>query len=146
MKKSAIKLISGVFLVILLGIVLFYNSSSKPAVIRRVERDEQKLHEIAEQIIIAGEVGENAAYHGYSIDYYPSTDMVEVTVKAGGFGSSTYYSGFYFSPKDEPLGFQGIALNFSQDGSGWRWDEPEGDNWEYTEKICDNWYWFEMHF
>lgn len=139
-------MILGVFFVILLGILLSLNLYSKHAVIRRVERDEQKLQEMVEQIITAGEVGENAAYRGYSVVYYPSTKMVEFTVKAGGFGSSTHYSGFYFSVSGEPLGFQGTGLNFTQEGSGWKWDEPDGDNWEYTEKICENWYWFEIHF
>ena len=56
------------------------------------------------------------------------------------------YKGFYYSPENQPLGFQGTDMDFIEDGQGWRWKEEDGDNWDYTEKIMDKWYFFEMHF
>lgn len=65
-----------------------------------------------------------------------------------GFGlvpSSIYY-GFYYTSKDEPVGFQAVPVEFRKDGDGWRWEEQGGDNWQYTRKIAEHWYYYKAGF
>lgn len=38
--------------------------------------------------------------------------MVDFWCSGSGLGSATSYSGFYYSPKDIPLGFQGADMDF----------------------------------
>ena len=64
-----------------------------------------------------------------------------------GFGSSLLhgrqYYGCYYSPDDEPRGFQSVEVTLVPDGENcWTW-HAEGDNRGMTKKIQDRWYYFE---
>lgn len=72
--------------------------------------------------------------------------MIQFTGLSKGLGSSTVYTGFYFSADGSPKGFQGTEMMYSPNGTGWYWKEEHGDNYAYTEEIIEKWYWFEMHF
>jgi hypothetical protein len=61
--------------------------------------------------------------------------MVDFWCGGYGLGSSTSYSGFYYSPDDIPLGFQGTAMDLVKYDSGWKYKELDSDNQYYTEKI-----------
>jgi len=66
----------------------------------------------------------------------------------GGFGlvpSSTYW-GVIYAMEDLPTGFQGLAVDFTREGEGWRWQEENGDNTCCVVKLADHWYWYEMSF
>lgn len=53
------------------------------------------------------------------------------------------YYGCYFSPDDEPRGFQSVEVTLVPDGENcWTW-HAEGDNRGMTKKIQDRWYYFE---
>ena len=51
--------------------------------------------------------------------------------------------GCYYSPDDEPRGFQSVEVTLVPDGENcWTW-RAEGDNRGMTKKIQDRWYYFE---
>ena len=51
--------------------------------------------------------------------------------------------GCYYSPDDEPRGFQSVEVTLVPDGENcWTW-HAEGDNRGMTKKIQDRWYYFE---
>ena len=53
------------------------------------------------------------------------------------------YYGCYYSPDDEPRGFQSVEVTLVPDGENcWTW-HAEGDNRGMTKKIQDRWYSFE---
>ena len=53
------------------------------------------------------------------------------------------YYGCYYSPDDEPRGFQSAEVTLVPDGENcWTW-HAEGDNRGMTKKIQDRWYYFE---
>ena len=53
------------------------------------------------------------------------------------------YYGCYYSPDDEPRGFQSAEVTLVPDGENcWTW-RAEGDNHCMTRKIRDKWYYFE---
>ncbi len=53
------------------------------------------------------------------------------------------YYGCYYSPYDEPRGFQSVEVTLVPDGENcWTW-RAEGDNRGMTKKIQDRWYYFE---
>lgn len=53
------------------------------------------------------------------------------------------YYGCYYSPDDEPRGFQSMEVTLMPDGENcWTW-HAEGDNRGMTKKIQDRWYYFE---
>lgn len=53
------------------------------------------------------------------------------------------YYGCYYSPDDEPRGFQSVEVTLVPDGENrWTW-RAEGDNHGMTKKISDKWYYFE---
>lgn len=129
-----------------LGLLLIPDCPSQSEVTRQVTEDLTRLEELAGAILEAGEVSPEMSYKNYEIACYPEKGMVEFQGPGWGLGSSTRYTGFYYSASGDPLGFQGSQPTFTRDGEGWRWEEPAGDNWEYTQEITPNWYWFEMHF
>ena len=53
------------------------------------------------------------------------------------------YYGCYYSPDDEPRGFQSVEVTLVPDGENcWTW-RAEGDNHGITKKISVKWYYFE---
>ena len=53
------------------------------------------------------------------------------------------YYGCYYSPDDEPRGFQSVEVTLMPDGENcWTW-HAEGDTRGMTKKIQDRWYYFE---
>ena len=53
------------------------------------------------------------------------------------------YYGCFYSPDDEPRGFQSVEVTLVPDGENcWTW-HAEGDNRGMTKKIQDRWYYFE---
>lgn len=121
-------------------------NSIKPSIKRTVNSHTDTLAALADDIAENGSVGDCSFKGAEQISYWPETGMVEFVYYSFGLGSSMSYYGFYYSPQDMPLGFQGTWAEFTTDGEGWRWEEENGDNWEYTERISDGWFFFEIHF
>lgn len=118
---------------------------SKAFVTRYIQNNILELEDYVGDIIDSGEI-HSKSFYKWDVAYYPAQKMVQFTVASGGFASSHWYKGFYYSQADKPLGFQGAELNFDETAAGWEWNETDGDNNEYTERITANWYWFEMNF
>jgi len=126
--------------------VIIFNPSAKHNVVKYVKHNNEELTATAENIIEEN-ITVNAEYNSWRVDYYKKSDtpVVEFTVSSFGIVPSSHYKGFYYSPDDVPIGYQGVKTEFLQNGSRWEYSYG-GDNTGFTEKICDNWYWFEMKF
>ena len=128
--------------ILLAGLAVFFlRPVTKTAISSYVQRHLQDL-----ESFVAGESSGGDEYNGWSVSRNAKTGMVQFDV--GGFGlvPSSSYWGFYYSPGDEPMGFDGAEVEFTESGKGWLWQEEKGDNRNYTEKITDNWYYFKAEF
>ena len=76
---------------------------------------------------------------GFAVHIYTTTS---VFYERDGIG----YRGVFYSASGQPVGFQGIEMDFYPCGGHWYWAQETGDNWMHTEHITGNWYWYEMHF
>ena len=74
----------------------------------------------------------------------PPESFVEFTCDGWGFGSSTSYYGFYYSPAG-PEPFQGAEVELTPQNGGYAW-QGEGDNWGVTRALGQGFYYFEVHF
>lgn len=126
--------------------IMFFQFAQKPVAIWYVENHNDELTQYAEDLIQNGLNGESDTNGWCRVTYWAGNGMVEFIAGGSGLGSSTVYRGIYYSIYDIPIGFRGVNMAYTSDGSGWMWSEKDGDNWEYTEKILDHWYWFEVHF
>lgn len=127
-------------------LIIQKNNASKDNIIRYFKMNQQELSFLAEEMILNSKEDTHKTYEEYDVFYWQKNNMVEFIVKKQGIGSANHYKGFYYSPTDKPIGFQGNIVQFRSDGNGWIWEDAIGDNWEYTEKIKECWYYYEMHF
>lgn len=111
-----------------------------------VKANRSDLESFSADIIKNNPSDTRTAYHGWDVCYWKDARMVEFQATAFGIGSSTCYCGFYYSPDDSLLGFQGTDVDFIKDGDNWKWEEKQGDNKEYLKKIAKNWYWYKIYF
>lgn len=144
-KKTAAIITFIVCLMIIVYVLLSHNSTSKSAIISYVQNNKSNL-EMYIQAIDTSKGPYTDVYNNWNVAYYQNSGMFQFLVSAGGIGSSSKYSGFYYSPQNIPMGYQEQNIDLQKNESGWQWNEPNGDNHYYTEKITDNWYWFEMDF
>jgi len=145
MKKNI--LICFVFILVLALVAVFLLCrNSKPLVINYIYKHHTELEQFAESIIVNNHYNMSSTYNGWEVYYWQENDMVEFVVRRRGIVSASTYEGFYYSPDDRPIGFQGRELEFTEGPDGWRWEEIGGDNWNYTEKVAEKWYWFKMSF
>lgn len=119
---------------------LFLGRGTKPTALRYVKEHVSELESFAARMIQNGDT--EATYQDWDVSHWENTDMVEFIVEARGIVPASSYQGFYYSPHDKPLGFQGVEVTLYETDTGWAW-EGTGDNSGYTEKIMENWYWFE---
>lgn len=144
-KKAVIAMAVAICLLALVAVLVARSSGSKSAAMSYVQENMSEL-ETYVQGIDADEGVYYDTYDGWDVTYYQNTGVVEFLASARGLGSASQYSGFYYSPQNVPVGFQGAELELVAGDSGWQWSESGGDNHYYTERIADNWYWFEMGF
>lgn len=150
--KSAtlILLLCIIFLLIYFSVSHFVSQvsyfGSQASISLKVKNSESKLTKMA-VAIKDSKSADGYSFSGvHAINYWDNCEMVDFWCSGCGLGSATSYSGFYYSPKDIPLGFQGTDMDFMESGSGWKYQEAGGDNCYYTEKITDNWYYYKMFF
>ena len=127
-------------------LILFWWTAPEQRVSRFVARYGAELAEILkdEPPGIPTDVPEKlgGVNYRYSHDWLGEHPMDEFF-----FGSSLLhgrqYYGCYYSPYDEPRGFQSVEVTLVPDGENcWTW-RAEGDNRGMTKKIQDRWYYFE---
>ena len=122
--------------------VLFIWSSPEQKVDRFVAKNAEVLEESLGTDLSGGYPG------GLGIQYYNCWgEDSGHPIGEFGFGSSLLhgrqYYGCYYSPDDEPRGFQSVEVTLMPDGENcWTW-HAEGDNRGMTKKIQDRWYYFE---
>ena len=117
----------------------------KPSITEIVKNNNIELTKIAEDIINNKSVGEHTFKNVWEISYHENSNTVEFFCNGSGLDSETYDEGFYYSPLNKPLGFQGENVEFIKYGKGFKYIGV-GDNWQYTEKIMDKWYLYKAHF
>lgn len=121
--------------------VLFIWSSPEQKVDRFVAKNAETL-EAALYEDLSGDYSQGAGVQYTCWGQYGEHPIGEFS-----FGSSLLhgrqYYGCYYSPYDEPRGFQSAEVTLVPDGENcWTW-RAEGDNRGMTKKIQDRWYYFE---
>lgn len=145
MKRKIYIFLSFLAVLLVLTCVWVPYSHSKNYIQNYIRKNADELTDYADKTIETRPT-QSSRYHGWEVSYYDTTDMVQFLVFGWGLAPSTKYRGFFYSPDDIPLGFQGTTVEFEPSGNGWVWEEEQGDNRQYVEKIVDCWYWFEMEF
>ena len=137
-------LLCGVAITGILCVVILQKGSTKSEIFDYVQENQVDLERFAVELIRVN--GKDAKYRNWPVAYYEDVRTVEFLTKGSGLGPVTSYEGFYYSENDVPVGFQGVELDFIQDGDGWIWRESNGDNCNQTERITEHWFWFKMSF
>ncbi|WP_283608027.1 hypothetical protein [Faecalispora anaeroviscerum] len=145
-KRPVLLLLFLLLFLLSISLAAVFLSGTKGSIVSRVKNNEAHLTEIASSVIERGSA-EGVSVSGVEeIVYYADSEMVEFLCGGSGLGSSTSYSGFYYSPSDIPLGFQGEPITLTKTDTGWSYEEAGGDNHYETEKIIDCWYYYHMSF
>lgn len=134
--------------VLLAGLaVFFFRPVTKIGITSYVKRNVESLEDYVAEVTKTeyGTFG-YGEYNEWIVSLDTKTGMVQFDTVGFGIVPSSSHWGFYYSPEDKPLGFDGTDVEFKESGKGWLWQEENGDNRNYTEKITDNWYWFKMEF
>ena len=81
----------------------------------------------------------------------PSENYVEFYCGGSGIGSQTNYTGFFFTPDDDPFAmWPDSAALFVETAEGWEYRErdhnPGGDNLFRSRKLAPYYYYFYTHF
>lgn len=148
MKKRVCQIILWCLLgTLIAGALLFFASGTKWFARLYVQLRREALTQYAHSLL-AGKATVSTTYGPWTVTCWGDKDtpLVEFVTSSFGIVPSGNYKGFYYSPADQPMGFQGSDMDFTPSGNGWYWEEPDGDNQEYTEKIIKFWYWFEFQF
>lgn len=132
--------------VIFILAIAFLFGNTKSGIFLTVKSNQSELTHFAEGLLQSDRTISVVHYKHKNWKIYRYSDHVDFIVTAFGLAPSTVYKGFYYSPSDSLVGFQGANHIFTEYGDGWIYREDDGDNTEYLEKIADNWYWFEMYF
>ena len=119
---------------------------SKEAAARILERNGERLAALAQRIMETGTVPEEPAIPGVERVSYLPPGWVEFCTATRGPLPGSSYCGFYYSPGNDPLGYQGTKMELATKGPGWTWEEPGGDNRYYTEALQDQWFYYSISF
>ena len=151
MKKPIIILLS-VTLVVLLALVIFttfISSDPKSEINDYVIENRNNLNDYVVRLLNEKQDDYHGEYDTMTVDLWKDCNMVEFSKDRWCFGiaPASTYRGFYYSPEDVPLGFQGAALEFKSVENGWESKPYPGSSiHEYTERITDNWFFYEVKF
>lgn len=88
----------------------------------------------------------NDTHYGFwRISVYPEDNMVQFMTGGSGLVSNSTYEGFYYSPENTHIPFQGVDVELSVNGDFARWTDGM-DNYGTSIRLLENWFWFEAHF
>ncbi|MCR5432401.1 MAG: hypothetical protein K6E95_07585 [Lachnospiraceae bacterium] len=153
MKKKAILISAAgvvvVVLLVLLVVNIFDNSDLKSELKDYILENREDLEAYVGDLIASKTDDSRDTFDGITVDYWKRNKMVEFSKTGWGAGivPASTYRGFYYSPDDKPLGFQGTSLSYVEDGAGWKSkDYPGSSIREYTERLADHWFWYEVKF
>ncbi len=151
MKKPIIILLS-VTLVVLLALVIFttfISSDPKSEINDYVIENRTDLNNYVTRLLSEKIDDHHGEFDGMKVDLWKNRNVVEFSKDRWCFGivPASTYRGFYYSPENVPLGFQGAALEFKSVENGWESEPYPGSSiHEYTERITDNWFFYEVKF
>lgn len=80
---------------------------------------------------------------------YESDEYIDFSCGGSGFGSNTYYYGFFYSPEDSLTAWNGGACpadELYEYENGYKYQQTDGDNEYYVEKIGEHFFYYEAHF
>lgn len=145
-KHPILLLFLAVCLLISIPVGSVWYPGTKGAIVSRVKNNEAQLTEVASSVIERGSAQGASVPGVWEIVYSPEREVVEFLCGGFGLAPSSSYTGFYYSPSDVPLGFQGEVMPLVKTDTGWSYEQVNGDNQYETEKIVDRWYYFHMSF
>lgn len=150
MKNNRKKVFIIIAVVLFVFVLLFFSpriakTISKSSTFSYVQNNQTELTETVNKII-SGDAGYPYNHDKYIVYYSAASPkpIVEFVGYSFGIVPSGFYTGFYYSPENIPVRFQGSGTAMEPSKNGWAYTEM--GNRGYTEKICDNWYWFEFYF
>jgi hypothetical protein len=151
MQKSSKKFIGivagiavGIPFIALLIFVLINSYDYKGYVFDYVNENKAALEQVAARLSASGE-NAREDFDGHTVNYWHNAKKTEFSMYVKGMVTSGTYGGFYYSPQDKPLGFQGAPAAFTEQPDG-TFTCERSDNTEYTERITENWFWYEAKF
>lgn len=100
---------------------------------------------LAETVLKTGEVPEDAFFEGVETISYTAPNWVDFCTGARDGSPDPAYCGFYYTPEDRPMGYQGKDMELTAKNSGWGWQDPNGGEY-YTQRIRSRWFYYEMYF
>ena len=108
----------------------------------------ERFEAVADQMLEAGNYDSLTVPNGVkSVEYYGTrSGCVDFWMGGAGLVPASSYWGIVFTVEDEPVGFQGVDLEYTWDGEGWYWHEENGDNRCCVTKLSDHWYLYQMWF
>ena len=85
---------------------------------------------------------------------YSNVHYVECSCGGSGMGSQTNYTGFFYTPHDDPFAMWrsyvspgGLsAKDFTETEDGWVYRQPQGDNEFIAKKLAPGYYYFFEHY
>ena len=152
MKKAIIISLLSVALVVLLALVIFTTFISlnpKEEIHDYVLENRVELNDYVIRLLSEKADDYHGEFDTMTVDLWKGCNMVEFSKTRWGFGivPASTYRGFYYSPENVPIGFQGAALEFRPVENGWESKPYPGSSIrEYTERIADNWFFYEVKF
>lgn len=146
--KVIIAIIATLAIIIAIAFLVLFWGSAKRRTFQYVSNHREELEEFSETLLSQCKESNHAdaVYNRIQANAWKKSQMVEFIVRRRGIVPGSIYSGFYYSPKDVPIGYNGVKVQWTGTDTGWTWREKDGDNWEHTERIMEKWFWFEMHF
>ncbi len=142
MKKPVLAALALTFIIIFSSCSM--NLTNKNAIIDVFNKNEESITEAVE----SGNFYDAMEIKGiYEVSVYQN--YVDFQCGATGIVPSSSYYGFFYSPYNDPaviLGSGHTVDEFTQEGDGFIWNEPEGDNEFYVEKLAECFFYYEMHF
>lgn len=147
-RKWKTGMIVGIVLVVLISgfILSIALNPTKQAIFMRVQNSRAELESFAVELVSTSQEDAFTTFKGWDVFYWHDTNHVEFITNKRGVIFDRNVVGFYYSPDNQPLAFQGYRVELENYENGWKWTEPEGDNCGYTERITENWFWFEVEF
>lgn len=152
MKKTIIISLLSVTLVVLLTLVIvttFISPDPKSEINDYVIENRTDLNDYVTLLLSEKSNDHHGEFDGMKVDLWKKLNMVEFSKDRWCFGiaPASTYRGFYYSPENVPLGFQGAALEFKSVENGWESEPYPGSSiHEYTERTTDNWFFYEVKF
>lgn len=146
-RKRRVGIIVGIVLVVsFIGLTLSIVLNTKEVFFKYVQNNRAELESFAVELVSTSKEDTSTTYKRWDVFYWHNTNHVEFITHKKGLTSNSAILGFYYSPDNQPMAFQGYQVKFDNYEYGWKWTDPESDNWGYTERITQNWFWFEAQF